>query len=64
MTSSIDATIFSLNINMIMNIVKYDIGTRGGSSTTLINKKWVIWDFLKTCSLKKNGNPHSIPKGI
>jgi hypothetical protein len=49
---------------MIMNIVKYDIGIRGGSSTTLINKKWVIWDFLKTFSLKKKGNPHSIPKGI
>jgi hypothetical protein len=47
---------------MIMNIVKYDIGTRGWSSTTLINKKWVIWDFLKTLFLKKNGNPHSIQK--
>jgi hypothetical protein len=47
MISSINATIFSLNIDMIMNIVKYDIGTRGGSSTTLINKKWVIWDLKK-----------------
>jgi hypothetical protein len=47
-----------------MNIVKYDIGTRGGSSTTLINKKWIIWDLKKTFFLKKNDNPHSIPKGI
>jgi hypothetical protein len=47
-----------------MNIVKYDIGRRGRSSIILINKKWVIWDFWKTFSLKKNGNPHSIPKGI
>jgi hypothetical protein len=48
---------------MIMNIMKYDT-----------NKRWVIHNlnqqevgnprFLKTFSLKKRGNPHSIPKKI
>jgi hypothetical protein len=35
-----------------------------GNFTTLVNKKWVIYDFLKKIPLKKKGNPHSIPKEI
>jgi hypothetical protein len=42
-----------MDVDMIMNTMKYDI-----------NKRWVICDFLKTFPLKKKGNPHLIPKGI
>jgi hypothetical protein len=42
-----------MDVNMIMNIVKYDT-----------NKRWVIHDFLEKIPLKKMGNPYSTPKGI
>jgi len=51
------------NVNMIMSTMKYDT-----------NKGWIIHNlnqqevgnsrFFKTFSLKKMGNPHSIPKKI
>ncbi len=41
-TSSIGATIYSLNIDMIMNIMKYDT-----------NKRWVIHNFNQ----QEMGNP-------
>ncbi len=60
---SIDATIYSLKVDMIMNIVKYDTNN-SEQSTTSINEKWIIHDILKTFPLKKRGNPHSTLKGI